>query len=364
MPEFIPGLELSKCFYQDAIQPLLASHFPDLAYSAARLSWGSDVLGFDTPMSMDHGWGPKMTFFLKSENFETIYESLDDFFANQLPLEIRGFPTHFAEPYADGGVMEKKEKHPIHHMIKITTVKNFFHEYIGLDIEKPISPADWLTLPQQKLRTLRSGQIYHDSLGLEDIRESFRWYPHDLWLYLMACSWRRIDQEAPFVGRAGSVDDELGSSLVAARLVKEIMQLGFLLSKVYAPYAKWFGTAFDDLGISLPLSSILWEILNAESWRQRERALGDAYMVLMEYHANLKIPEKSFTRIVNFYNRPFHVPPANDIAEALLSEITDPDVRRLPQRLGNVNQISDNTDLLEDPQRCRDLIGGLLAQEN
>ena len=36
--------------------------------------------------------------------------------------------------------------------------------------------------------------------------------------------------------------DELGSQVVAARLVREIMKLAFLMEKKYAPYSKWLGT--------------------------------------------------------------------------------------------------------------------------
>jgi hypothetical protein len=360
MPKFMPGLELSEAFYQDAIRVLMAENYPNLAYSAARLDWGSDVLGFDTPMSMDHGWGPKMTLYLQPNDYKNLYAALDDLFAYHLPLEVRGFPTHFAEPYADGGVMARKASHPIHHMVTITTVQKFFNDYLGLAIDRPLTPTDWLTLPQQKLRTLNSGRIYHDDLGLENIRSRFTWYPHDLWLYLMAVQWRRIDQDAPFLGRTGIVKDELGSRLVASRLVREIMRLGFLLSKIYAPYAKWFGAAFNDLYFSIPLSPILEDVLNSRSWRERQGSLSDAYQLLMEYHANLQIPKKSFSDVPYFHNRPFLVPDGNRFVDSLLAEIMDPEVKRLPKHLGNVDQISDNTDVSEDPKRCQAMIGAFL----
>ena len=172
----------------------------------------------------------------------------------------------------------------------------------------------------------------------------------------MAVQWQRIDQDAPFVGRAGSVEDEFGSQLIAARLVREIMRLGFLLSKVYPPYAKWFGTAFDDLYISIPLKSILWDVLDSGSWHEREGYLSDAYALLMEYHANLKIPKKSFSDVPTFHNRPFRFPDGGRFVETLLSEVNDPEVKALPRHLGNVDQISDNTDILEDPQRCQAMI--------
>jgi hypothetical protein len=363
MPDFIPGLELSETFFIEAIQPLIAKHHPNLPYAAARLDWGSDVLGFDTPMSMDHGWGPKMTLYLTPRDLGIYHQTLDHLFANHLPLEVRDFPTHFAEPYADGGVMEKKADHPIHHMVTLTTIENFFDEYLGLDINHPPAPSDWLPLPQQKLRTLAAGRIFHDDLGLKEIRDQFHWYPHELWLYLMAVQWRRIDQDAPFVGRTGSAGDEFGSQLIAARLVREIMRLGFLLSQNYAPYAKWFSAAFTDLPIALRLKPYLDEVLNCSYWSKREERLNNAYEVLMEYHANLKIPNQTISGLSSFHNRPFIVPDGDRFVQALRSEITDPEVRRLPAHLGNVDQICDNTDVLEDPQNCRALIRSLMDEK-
>jgi hypothetical protein len=61
---FISGLELSRLFYEEAVQPIVARHFPHLAYGVGRLEAGSEVLGFDTPRSMDHGWGMHLTLFL------------------------------------------------------------------------------------------------------------------------------------------------------------------------------------------------------------------------------------------------------------------------------------------------------------
>ena len=34
MPEFIPGLQLSELYYQEAVEPILEAVFPQLVYSA------------------------------------------------------------------------------------------------------------------------------------------------------------------------------------------------------------------------------------------------------------------------------------------------------------------------------------------
>lgn len=54
---FLPVLELSRRLNEDVIHLLLERYFPDLSYAAARIGPGSDVIGFDTEMSMDHDWG-------------------------------------------------------------------------------------------------------------------------------------------------------------------------------------------------------------------------------------------------------------------------------------------------------------------
>ena len=65
---FTKGLDLCQAFFMEAVRPLLTLHFPHLRYAAGRLSGGSDVLGFDTPQSRDHDWGPRLTLFLREED--------------------------------------------------------------------------------------------------------------------------------------------------------------------------------------------------------------------------------------------------------------------------------------------------------
>jgi hypothetical protein len=354
--EFMPGLQLSERLYTKAIAPMLAKAFPELIYSAARLEWGSDVLGFDTPMSMDHGWGPKMTLFLNEEDAQVYQGELSEYFANHLPFQIDGFPTHFAEPLEDGGVMAQKESYPIRHQISITTPEQFFESYLGIDIHQRLTPETWLTIPQQRLRTLRSGRIYYDGLGcLEEMRERLHWYPHDLWLYLMANQWQRIDQEEPFVGRTGSLGDEMGSKLIAARLIKDLVRLGFLMEKQYAPYSKWFGRAYQELKIAPQTSPLFDAILASQDWEARQSHLSQAYLLMAEAHNALNVTPLLNPQVSYFHDRPFLVPHSARFVEALLNEILDPAVKSLPPRLGSIDQIVDNTEVLDTIPRCQKL---------
>jgi hypothetical protein len=48
---------------------------------------------------------------------------------------------------------------------------------------------------------------------------------------------------------------------------------------------------------------------------------------------------------------------ADRFVKALQDTLEDPQVKALTPHLGSVDQIVDNTDLLEDPARCRRLHG-------
>ena len=55
----ISGLQLSQRFYAHVVAPQLAG----IPHSAALFGWRSDVLGYDTERSTDHGWGPRVLVF-------------------------------------------------------------------------------------------------------------------------------------------------------------------------------------------------------------------------------------------------------------------------------------------------------------
>ena len=156
-------------------------------------------------------------------------------------------------------------------------MRRLIQHVLNWDIDRELRAVDWLTMPEQVLRSLTAGRVYHDGLGqLEPIRAKLSYYPRDVWLYLLANQWRRIGQEEAFMGRCGQVGDDLGSRLVAARLVRDLMRLCFLIERQYAPYIKWFGTAFQLLDCSVALVPILTLALSSDTWQARERHLSAA----------------------------------------------------------------------------------------
>jgi Domain of unknown function (DUF4037) len=350
MPKFIPGLTLSRLFYQTEVKPILKTEFPHLRHSAALIGWGSEVLGFDTAISRDHHWGPRALLFLADKDYSKLRDKISQTLSNNLSHEFLGYSTNYSEPEPNG------VRHPIaitsgpvNHMVQTFTVKSFFKARLGFDPSKNIEVTDWLTFPQQRLLELISGEVFHDGLDeLRKIRQKLKFYPRDIWLYLLAAQWKRISQEEAFVGRTADVRDELGSQVVAARIVREIMKLTFLIEKQYAPYSKWLGSSFSKLKTGANLTPILQEVLLAKTWRARESKLAEAYSVLVKKHNALKITKPLPTRATNYYGRPYLVIQGDAFATSIRKAIKDPKVRRITTDVGSIDQFTDSTDLIQD----------------
>jgi Domain of unknown function (DUF4037) len=351
MPEFIPGTELSRRFYFEAVKPLLTKHFPNLPHAAANLGTGSDVLGFDTPMSTDHDWGPSVVLFLNEADFE-LAPQIKTVMNYNLPFTFWGYPVNFAQaPDEPILIMQEKLEYPLNHRVFVTTVKMFFQVQLDYDIDAPLEVADWLTFPSQKLRALTADGLHYDGIGqLTEVRQKLAYYPPDVWLYLLASGWARIGQEEHLMPRAGYVGDELGSAIMASRLGRDIMSLAFLLEKQYAPYPKWFGTAFKQLKCAAVLTPLLTEVQFAKTWQAREAAIIPAYEQLAKMHNALDITGKLPEKVSNFHNRPFKVIQAEQFAAAIVAKISDPTVKKLTERslIGSIDQFSDSTDLRSD----------------
>ncbi len=341
---FLPGLELCRRFYEEAVHPLLTQYFPALPYAAARIGPGSDVVGFDTEMSMDHDWGPQLQLFLR-EHDAPLVPQLDELFRTKLQHEFAGFRVNFDH---EPGTTWKVGS--INHPVSLLTLRSFMQTRLGYDIDRPLEVVDWLTIPSQKLLEMAAGAVYHDGVGtLTQLRIRLGWYPHDVWLYLLACGWQRLGQEDHLMARAVFVGDELGSAIMGSRLVRDIMSLCFLMEKRYAPYPKWFGSAFQQLRCAGRLWPVLWRVQHSSTWQERETALVEAGTLLAQMHNALGLTAHLPATVSLFHTRPFRVFDSGVFIEALLEQISDPEVLRVTERrlIGSIDQWSDNTDLRE-----------------
>lgn len=352
MTRFIPGLELSRRYHDDCVGPLMARHWPGLRHAAALLGPGSEVLGFDTPQSMDHHWGPRLQLFLANDDAATYGQQIVQRLAEELPPELLGIPTNFGPPDAIGvRLLSPVRSGPVHHMVTVEGLEPYWQGVTGVHPSRTPQVSDWLAMPQQALLAVTSGAVFHDGLDrLGALRATWQWYPDDVWRYLLAAQWTRISQEEAFVGRCGDVGDELGSMVVAARLVRDLMKLCFLIERRYAPYSKWLGTAFGRLACAPTLEPVLRQVLQAASWREREAHLSHAYAAVATAHNALALTPSLPVEASRFHERPYLVIHGDRFAAALMATIRDPDVLALPHGVGAVDQFIDSTDILRPGQ--------------
>ena len=348
MQNFIPGLKLSELFYSEAAKPILDTFFPHLSYSAGLLGWGSEVLGYDDVRSSDHHWGPRFLMFLSPEDYEQYKNDIYETLRRNLPHRFYGYATNFGEPDEIGvRLPSESDSGPVNHMIIIETVEHFFGWYLGCNPYEPVTAADWLSFSEHKLLAVTSGKVFHDSLGeLEEIRRKFHYYPRDVWLYQLAAQWIKIFEDREFVSRCGDVGDELGSMLIAARQVNRLMRLCFLMERRYAPYTKWFGTAFSELECAPELGPVFSDVLSSSTWKERESNLARAFRVIARMHNALKITPPIVEDMSNYFGRPYLVFESPALIRDILNNFSDDEVKAIKHGLGSVNQFIDTTDQL------------------
>ncbi len=352
-------IELSRRFYDEVVAPWLAHAFPGLQHAAALIGYGSELLGFDDAMSQDHNWGPRVWLYLAEPDFAAHADEIVTEFAEAAPERFLDVPVGgFNRPHLSGNGPHWRSD--ARHGLEVRTLEGMARDVLGVALGAPLTDRAWLGLADQWLLELTAGAVFHDDDGrLTALRERIAWPPRDVWLYKLVCQWRRIAEEQAFVGRAGMVGDALGSRVIAARLVRDLMRMAFLIERRYAPYPKWFGSGFARLPCAGELAPILARVLAADAWQPREAALAEAYDAIGRLQQARGVPGAIAPRIGPFYERPFTVVNAEEIMAALRDEIEDEALKALPI-IGSLDQVSDSTSVIELPDSARAAMAALL----
>ena len=349
MAEFIKGLDLCRGFFSDAAKPVLDRHFPSLTYSAGLIGYGSDVLGYDDEVSRDHMWGPRFYLFLDPADL-SCKDEISDAFSRELPYEYRGYSVNFTEPDPDDNGVQ----HPqfissgrVNPLIFIQTFDEFLEEQLGTNDIEHLTATDWLTFSEHRLLSLTAGELFHDGLGLKKRLEPVRYYPEDVRRYRIAANWDIIASEQAFVKRCADVGDDIGSVITAARIAERLMRLCFLYRKQYAPYSKWFGTAFAHLDVSDALKEALHRALHAQGIGEREEQLVRAQALAAALHNESGITAPVEYEIESYYGRDIKVIFADKFAEAVTETLAGTPLAEIPlldafSAAGGLSNVSDD----------------------
>jgi hypothetical protein len=334
------GVALAHGYYQDVVAPLLGHRWPGLRHAAGRLGSGSDVLGLDDALSRDHDWGLRLNLLVD----EALTAAVETHLAESLPETYAGLPTRFATTW-DPVVRPR---------VEVATPGAFVTSRLGVDPTAGLGTVDWLCLTGQSVLEVTAGPVFADTGGeLTRLRDELGWYPDQVWRYVVAADWTRLAEEVPLLSRAGHRGDDLGSRVIAARLVEVAMHLAFLLARRWPPYPKWLGTMLARLPVGDDLAPALSAVLAAAHWEERQRALAGALAVLHRAQRDAGLPTPDGAPTEPFFDRPF-LTVRPELAALLLGGITDPVLRRVPPGVGSVEQWVHNVGVLSAPgQRCR-----------
>ncbi len=349
MVRFIKGMELCENFFHDCAKAVIEDNFPKLCYSAGLIGYGSDVLGYDDAVSTDHMWGPRFYLFLRKEDIsqkEKIFRTL----CERLPYTYCGYSVNFTEPDPnDCGVRHLQfiNQGNVSPLIFIQTFEDYLTEQLGISDLDHIQPCGWLVFSEHRLLSLVSGKFFADGLNCSKKLSKIKFYPKDVKLYLVASNWDCISSEQAFVKRCGEYGDEIGSKIICARICERLMRLCFLYKDTYAPYSKWFGTAFSKLDVDDKLKQAINDALSAGSSEARENSIVCAQALTADLHNASGLTGFVNYQIESYFGRNIKVIFADQFADAARKELINTAFEKIPligtfSQIGGLSSVSDD----------------------
>jgi hypothetical protein len=354
---FVTGLELSRRFFEEVVKDIVKKHFAPVRYDAALIGPGSEVLGYDDEISADHHWGPRLQLFLSEKDYERYSSQIRSILSQELPYTFLGYSTNWSAPDPQDSMTQLLtpiSSGLINHRVDIYTVKSYLKQHFAIKSIK-LSETEWLMLSEQRLLEFTGGKVFYNELGeLEKARAALHYFPENVWYFKLMAEWDHIAEESAFVGRTGMISDDLGSRMIAGRLVRHVIRLAFLLQKKYIPYSKWLSVAFAQLPIANELKPILLKILKEDDWRRRERLLCEAYLLLLEQQNSLNLTSEIALQPGKYFTRDQTVIQIEKITNEL-KKLLQPPLDNIKYPIGSIDHFIDDTHLLTDLKFAKDI---------
>lgn len=256
------GMELSRRFWREILEPALTQDFPGLypQIAAGLVGNGSECFGFDDALSRDHDWGIEVFLWVPETGMipcliqwrQSLLDAHPEF-----PQRSRVYTQ------SEGSVL---------------TSGQFYQQLLGEE-KGPQTVRDWFSVPEENLAMAVNGEVFYDGLGeFTAVREYLlSGYPEALRRKRIAARCMMLAQTGQYnLERCIKRGQFVTASTVCAKFVEEAVWLVFLLNRTYRPYYKW---AFPAM-LRLPrladrIGSLLEEFTALGGWedsvcRQRQ----------------------------------------------------------------------------------------------
>lgn len=186
-----------------------------------------------------------------------------------------------------------------------------------------------------------------DKLNIRALTDKMKFYPDDVKLYLIASQWQIISSEQAFVKRCGEVGDEIGSQIICARIAERLMRLCFLYKNTYAPYSKWFGTAFYKLDIDENIKLKINSALKATDLEERENSLVEVQALVGDLHNASGLTDKVDYSIESYFGRDIKIIFADKFVDATVERLKETVLENIPL-IGTMSQFGGLSDFADE----------------
>ena len=347
------GLAINKRFYFQVVKPLLEKKYSQLKYACGLIGSGSEVLGVDDLTSRDHNWGLRLIIFIEEKDIDKKIE-ISDYLSEALPREFENIHVNWSDPSVeDGSRTPVPTKGKINHNITFYTVQEYIKMHFKREQIDSLTVEEWLVVSEQKLLEFVSGEIFYDGIGaITSLREKLQYYPPTVKILNLIGEWNAISSEIAFVGRTRMLYDEIGSHIIACRIINHLMKISFILENKYIPYAKWIGFKFYYLTSARELQPLFQQIISANGWEERENGLVECYLYLSQEMQRLGLISTQINEKF-YYSRPQKVININDIILDLRKKIGPEIAKKYPW--GSINQIIPLSDTIDDKNYLKTL---------
>ncbi len=232
------GLELAECYWREICEPVIAQVIPEaLPHIAVGLvGEGSECLGYDDEISMDHDWGPGFCIWLDNSFMAKYGDTLRKIYS-ALPDEFMGYKRIRENEMSAGRV-------------GVINVSVFYSRFLGRT-SLPSTLMDWMNLNEEGLSTATNGKVFYDGQGeFSKIRNYLlNYYPEDVRLKKLAGRCAKAAQAGQYnYPRCLKRGDKTAAVLALAEFMEHVQAVFYLLNKCYRPYYKWTNRMLRDLG--------------------------------------------------------------------------------------------------------------------
>lgn len=232
----LPGLALSRMFYEQYGKPMIHEKFPEYEdrIAAGLVGQGSECFGFDDCFSTDHDFGPGFCIWLTKKDYKKIGKKLQKEY-DRLPKEFIGY-TRLSTDNAGKRV-------------GVFRIDKFYENLLGFK-GVPDDELTWLQTEDDRFAHAVNGEVFEDGPGVfSAVRdELLKYYPDSVWRRKIAKCVSLMSQTGQYnYPRMLQRGDLVTASLCRAEFIRQTMQMMYLLARQYAPYYKWMYKGLSKL---------------------------------------------------------------------------------------------------------------------